>query len=221
MEMAPDAKQIRRAVLDPLDRVSEIVFGVLMALSITGALSVATAGSGEIRTMLLTALGCNLAWGLTDAVMYLVSTATEKHRTVALLQRLQSTNDANEAHRLIVDELPSCLAAGADEGFLEALRTRLVAARVPTTVRLSANDYAGALGVFALVLLATFPVVVPFIFIAEPTLALRVSNLLGLAALFIGGSMLGHYAGGVWWRSGLVMTAIGAGLVTVIIALGG
>ena len=218
--MTADATPKRAPVLDPLDRVSEVVFGVLMALSITGTLSVATAGGGEVRTMLLTALGCNLAWGLTDAVMYLVGAATEKHRTVALLERLQSTNDVGEAHRLIADALPERLAAGADEKSLEALRTRLLATPVPSA-GLGASDYAGAAGVFALVVSATFPVVVPFIFIAEPPIALRASNVLGLATLFVGGSMLGHFAGGVWWRSGLAMTAVGGGLVAVIIALGG
>jgi hypothetical protein len=92
-----------RLVLDPIERVSEVVFGVLMALSFTGTLSVATAGREEIRTLLFTALGCNVAWGLTDAVMYLVGTATERRRKVGLLQRLHEARDKAEAHRLIAD----------------------------------------------------------------------------------------------------------------------
>lgn len=50
-------------VLDPIERVSEVIFGLLMAMTFIGALSVATAGREEIRTMMITALGCNLAWG--------------------------------------------------------------------------------------------------------------------------------------------------------------
>jgi len=51
----------RTPVLDPIDRVSEIIFGLIMALTFTGALSTATAGREEVRTMMMTALGCNLA----------------------------------------------------------------------------------------------------------------------------------------------------------------
>ena len=68
------------------------MFGVLMALSFTGALSVATAGRQEVRTMMLTALGCNLAWGLVDAIMYLIRAATERRRKNTLLAQLRATH---------------------------------------------------------------------------------------------------------------------------------
>ena len=61
-----------KRLLDPIDRISEILFGLLMAVTIVGSLSIATAGQDEVRTVLIAALGCNLAWGLVDAVMYLV-----------------------------------------------------------------------------------------------------------------------------------------------------
>ena len=162
----------RRSVLDPIERVSEVVFGVLMALSFTGALSVATAGRGEVRTMMFTALGCNLAWGLTDAVMYLVGTVVERSR--------------------------------------QAADTKLVWA-----------DYAAAAEVFGLVVLATFPVVLPFVVFRDTTLAMRVSNALAVATLFAGGYILGRYAGASPWRFGLAIAAIGVALVAAIVALGG
>jgi VIT1/CCC1 family predicted Fe2+/Mn2+ transporter len=218
--MAGEESKKRAPVLDPIERVSEVVFGVLMALTFTGSLSVATAGRDEVRTMMLTALGCNLAWGLTDAVMYLVGTLTERHRKVALLRRLQATQDARVAHRLIAEALPEQLAEGAGEDALEALRKRLAAiGAVPA--RLGVQDYAGALGVFVLVVLATFPVVIPFMFIGETAIALRVSNALALVTLFIGGFILGRYAGGSPWRYGFGMAAVGVVLVIAIIALGG
>jgi VIT1/CCC1 family predicted Fe2+/Mn2+ transporter len=69
--------------------------------------------------------------------------------------------------------------------------------------------------------LATFPVVVPFLVFKETGLALRVSNGLALATLFAGGFFLGRYAGGSPWRYGLAITGIGVVMVAVIIALGG
>lgn len=50
-----------RALLDPIDSISEVLFGLIMVLTGTMTLSVATAGRAELRTMILGALGCNLA----------------------------------------------------------------------------------------------------------------------------------------------------------------
>ena len=210
-----DDRTKRKAPLDPFEHVSEVVFGVLMALSFTGALSVATAGREEVRTMMLTALGCNIAWGLTDAVMYLVGTATERERKVALLRRLAATKDAGEAHRMIAGELP-----GPRGEALEAMRQSLLAVPIPSA-NLGRDDFAAALGVFFLVVLATFPVVIPFVFLHETALALRVSNGLAVATLFVGGYMLGRHAEGNPWRFGLALAVIGAALVAAIVALGG
>ncbi len=57
-------------ILNPVDRISELLFGLFMALSFVGAMSVAQSGREEIRSTFFAALGCNLAWGLVDAVMY-------------------------------------------------------------------------------------------------------------------------------------------------------
>ena len=67
-------------VLDPIERVSEVIFGVLMAMTFIGALSVATGGRDEVRTAMIAALGCNVAWGLADGVMYIVAILTERTR---------------------------------------------------------------------------------------------------------------------------------------------
>jgi hypothetical protein len=47
--------------LDPIDRISEILFGLIVVLTFTGSLSVAEAAREDTRTMLIGALGCNLA----------------------------------------------------------------------------------------------------------------------------------------------------------------
>jgi len=76
-------------------------------------------------------------------------------------------------------------------------------------------------GVFFLVVLATFPVVVPFMLFDRVPLAMRASNIVALAMLFIAGWTLAQYAGGSRWRGGAAMVATGALLVAVIMALGG
>ncbi len=67
-----------------MDRVSEMLFGLFMALTFIGAISVAESGRAQIREMFIAALGCNLAWGLVDAVMYLVRT---RHRSRQVASR--------------------------------------------------------------------------------------------------------------------------------------
>jgi hypothetical protein len=61
-EMADHTITRTRRVLAPIDRVSEVLFGLIMVLTFTGSLSVAEAGRDDVRTMLIGALGCNLAW---------------------------------------------------------------------------------------------------------------------------------------------------------------
>lgn len=220
--MAKTENEKRAEVLDPVHRVSEIIFGLLMALSFTGALSVATAGREEVRTVMFTALGCNLAWGLVDAVMYLVQTLTERTRNFTLMRRVRSVAAPHEAHAIIADAMPGRLGTAISAQGLEDIRQRLAALpEPPARGRLYRDDYAGALGVFLLVVLATFPVVVPFMLFAETAVAMRVSNGVALATLFLAGYRLARYSGGVPWRSGFAMAAIGAALVAAIMALGG
>ncbi len=89
--------------LSPIDRISEMLFGLLMALTFTGAVSVAESGKAEIRTMFLAALGCNLAWGLVDAVMHLIRTVTERGRLITLVRTVKEARDA-AAGRSVVEQ---------------------------------------------------------------------------------------------------------------------
>ena len=209
-------------VLDPVDRASEVIFGLLMALTFTGSLSVATAGREEVRTMMITALGCNLAWGLADAVMYLVRTATQRVRNRTLFARLRAAPDAATGQAIVAEVVPQGVVDAVGLEALEDVRRGLVETPLrPAGSLLGARDFKGALGVFLLVVLATFPVVIPFIFVRETALALRVSNLVSLVTLFVAGWALARYSGGTPWKGGLAMAATGAALITAIIALGG
>ncbi len=207
-------------VLDPIERVSEIIFGLLMAQTILGSLSIA--GGQDARSMMIAALGCNIAWGLVDGIMYLVQTLTERLRRSNLAKLVRRTTDAAKAHTLIAEELPERFAAVSDAPLLEAMRQRL-SAMTPQTLdpRLRMDDWLGALGVFLMVVLSTFPLVIPFMVVDDLKLAMRLSNLVALATLFAGGWLLARHAGGSTWKSGFGMAAVGAALSAAIIALGG
>jgi VIT1/CCC1 family predicted Fe2+/Mn2+ transporter len=206
--------------LDPIDRASEVVFGTLMAMSFSGTLSVATAGEQDVHTMMLAALGCNLAWGLTDGVMFLVAAVTEERRKAGLLVRLHKARDKAEADRLIAAELPPRLQTHANPAVYEAIRESLMNAPEQIKV-LSFRRIRDAIQVFLLVVLSTFPIVLPFMFVEEPMRALRLSNLMGLLTLFVSGYFLGRFADGRPLRFAFGMSLIGAVMIGVIIALGG
>jgi hypothetical protein len=56
-------------LLDPIDRNSEIMFGLFITLTFTGTINAVNAGTGEVNTMVVAALWCNVAWGFVDGVM--------------------------------------------------------------------------------------------------------------------------------------------------------
>src|SRR5499426_1584435 len=98
-------------ILEPVERVSEILFGLIMALTVTGAVSVATADHMQIRTMLIAALGCNLAWGIIDAGMYLMARLGERGHNAVVGRAVREATDRDQAHRIIADELPPVFAS--------------------------------------------------------------------------------------------------------------
>ncbi|WP_095055731.1 MULTISPECIES: VIT1/CCC1 transporter family protein [Pseudomonas] len=220
--MQNTGEQKRARVLNPIERATEVIFGLLMAMTFTGTISVATAGQEAERTMMLAALGCNLAWGLADAMMYLLRTLIERTRSHTLLTNLCAGVDATTGHALIAEALPPRLAGAAGTDGLELLRRRLVeSSDIPVKPRLGWDDFKGAIGVFLLVVSSTFPLVVPFLLLDQTGPAIRVSNLIGLAVLFIAGWMLARYAGAKPWQGAVVVAVIGAMLIIAIIALGG
>jgi VIT1/CCC1 family predicted Fe2+/Mn2+ transporter len=215
------ARDGRERLLDPVNRISEILFGLIMAVTIVGSLSIATAGRNEVRTVLFAALGCNLAWGLVDAVMYLVRTLTERTRNRLLAQRVSGA-DLATAHRLLASSLPDHVVAitGAEE--LEGMRRRLLQLKPTNRGVLTRDDYLAAIGVFLLVVAATFPVVAPFALMSDTVSAMRVSQIVALLMLFGAGYELGRHAGHRHpIRTGLAMGILGAVLIAAVKALGG
>ena len=208
-------------MLEPIDRITEVIFGLLMAMTFIGSLSVATAGREDARLMLIAAFGCNLAWGLADAVIYLLRTWTERTRSRTLLARMQA-GEGSQGRRLIAAALPARISLALDEDGLEVLRERMLrdAAR-PIPARLGVDDFKAALATFLLVVLATFPVVIPFLLIDTTATAIRVSHLVALAMLYLAGWLLARYSGGRTQLTGVVLAAVGASLILAIIALDG
>jgi hypothetical protein len=207
--------------LEPVDRISEVLFGLIMVLTSTSTLSVLTAGRADVKTMIIGALGCNLAWGIIDAGIHLMGVLDERGRNFLMMRAARHDADLNEARSLIEKRLPEPLAAVVTHTELEALRSRLRQLPVPAPATLTVNDALSALAICLWVFLSTFPVVIPFLFIDDLHFALRISNAIAIAMLFLCGYAFARCIGRSPWAIGLLMVGVGCVLVGIAIALGG
>ena len=209
-------------VLEPIDRVSEVLFGLIMVLTFTGSLSVAEAGRDDVRAMLVGALGCNLAWGLIDAVLYLMACLAESGRNLATFRAVRRAAAASHGQQLVAEALPPLVASLLKPEELDELRARVMRLPEPAAPEpLSKRDYLGALGVFLLVFLSTFPVAVPFMVMTDARSAMRVSNAVAIGLLFLTGFAFGRITGRHPFWVGCGMVVLGLVLVGLTMALGG
>jgi len=220
--MSAKASPASRRFLEPIDRVSEALFGLIMVLTFTGSLSAAEAGRAEVRAMLIGALGCNLAWGIIDAILYLMGCLAERGRGLIAWRAIRKAPTPAEAHRVIAAALPPLAAFALREPGLETIRQYLNdLPEPPARPRLDKDDWRGALGVFLWVFLVTFPVTIPFFFKQDAMQALRISNAIAIVSLFLTGHAFGRCIGHRPWVMGITMVVVGCVLVAITIALGG
>jgi hypothetical protein len=209
-------------VLDPLSRLSEIVFGLIMVLTFTGSISAATSGREEIGIVLWAALGCNVAWGVVDSFMYIMGLMMERGDAAHALRKVQQATNSEEATEVIKDYLPPVLASVLNAEHFTAMQQQLKTVPAPpTSIPIFWRDLKAAMLIFILVTLSTFPCTIPFLVIKDPVLAMRVSNIVALLLLFITGYKLGVSSGFNKWLLGFVVAALGVLLVLLTIALGG
>ena len=218
----PDALPASRRVLEPHERVAEVLFGLIMVLTFTGSLSVAEAGRDDVRTMLIGALGCNLAWGIIDGVLYLMGSLAEKTREARMLHAVHQATDPLRAQRLVAGALPTAIAKVMQPVELAAVQARLQQLpEPPARARLERTDWLGAAAIFLIVCLSTFPVALPFVFVHDVTLGKRLSNAVAIVMLFAAGVIYGRCIGRAPWLVGVSMFALGLVLAGLTLALGG
>jgi VIT1/CCC1 family predicted Fe2+/Mn2+ transporter len=172
--------------------------------------------------MLIGALGCNIAWGVIDGLLYLMGCLAEKGRSLSAWHALRKAPDEQEGQRLISQALPPVFASVLEPSQLEAMRRRLVELPEPSDrPRLTAEDWRGFIGVLLLVFVSTLPVVMPFVLMSEAHSALRVSNAIAITMLFLCGYVTGRLTRYHPWGMGVGMVVLGSLLVAMTMALGG
>lgn len=211
-----------KSLLSPVDRVSETLYGVIMTLTYTCTLKIAIAERTEVKQMLYAAIGCNIAWGLVDGIMYVLTADAEKWHNLKILQSIQESKNPDNAKKIISDEMSPLVGPFMKTDDLENIRQELLRVPMqPQKLSLHPENLFTTVAIFIYVFLSTFPVVIPFLFIKEPAKALRVSNAVAIIIMFICGWLLGRYSGRKPWFTGFMMSLIGIILVTIAISLGG
>jgi hypothetical protein len=209
-------------VLDPMERISETLFGLIMALTFICSLGVAMAGSINVQTMLIGALGCNLAWGIVDGGLYLLARINSRGSNILTLRAIRQAPDPETARRFIADALPPELVSVLPVEQLDLMRQSLQRLPAPAArPTLTKRDWIGALGLCLLSFLSIFPIVTPFIFLSDAKLALRASYAVAIVMLFCCGYAFGYLSGLRPWAAGVSMVALGGALVGLAVALGG
>ncbi|TNC65380.1 VIT1/CCC1 transporter family protein [Rubellimicrobium roseum] len=192
-----------------------------MALTFTGTMSVATANGEDVRSVLWAALGCNIAWGIVDGTIHVLTSVTERARTRARRLAIRRAGDGEALARLRA-LLPEGSGQALDDGQLRTLLDWLRAEPEPDgPERITPDDLRAAVAIFALVVIATMPPVVPFRLIDDLHGAMRLSNAIALAMLFAIGWSLDRQIGPGTLRMRIATPLIGSVLVIVTIALGG
>src|SRR5690349_22156086 len=113
------------ASLNPVDRIAEVLFGLIMVLSFTGTISAANNGKEEIGQLLWAALGCNLAWGLIDAIMYLMNVLVERGHNIAILKNLASSKSTEMSRQVLREEIQPLISELMTDAELDLLNSRL------------------------------------------------------------------------------------------------
>src|SRR5262249_24556269 len=209
--------------LDPADRLGEVLFGLIMALGFTAADRLERE-EPDNRALFIGILGCNLAWAIVDGVMYALCAYFERGRLARLARDVLVAPTEAEALRHIASELGEELeAVTTTEQRDQICRWALdnLRAQKLEPARFHRKDVLGGVAITASIVLATLPVVVPFLVVSDANIAVRLSNLIALTEVFLLGFRWGRIVGENPWRIASGLTLVGVALVLVAIALGG
>lgn len=211
--------------LDPTDSLGELLFGLIMALTVTlGARLLTHRSEIDAVEIVIALVGCNVAWGVIDAVLYLIGSVFSRNRRVHFVHRLRAAKTEAEAMAAIRDEFSlQDEPALTEPDRIVFHRTVLEILRHADTTRARVRwqDLQAAFAIVLLVSLTAVPGVLPLLLMDDSYLALRVANLLQVVLLFLIGFNWAKHTGARPWFAGLLIMGLGTALVGVAVALGG
>ena len=177
-----------------------------------------------MRELLRATIGCNVAWGIIDAGLLILNRAFDRGRAKRIGMAIRKTDDSESTQEMIATELDETLAPLTTPESRHRLYgeiAELIQRSPPRRTGVRREDWGAAHAVFWLVVAASIPAALPFVFINEPWLALRVSNGILLVLFFVLGYRWAAYTSIPPWRAATSVTLFGVAMVLIAIALGG
>ena len=214
-----------RRYLEPTTILNEAVFGLVMALTFTlGAGLIVKEGPDATRELLIGVVGCNLAWGIIDGMILIMGGMLDRSRKAQLIMALQRSDKDEDKLALVRQEvepiLGPYLSGSEQEPVYQAIMARLKGAE-PERIRPRKDEVLGAIATAWLVFAASIPAVLPFLFLDDRFIALRLSNALLLTMLFIVGYRWARITNSQPWVVGGSLALTGLVMVLIAIPLGG
>jgi hypothetical protein len=212
--------------LDPATTMGEVLFGLIMTLTFTlgAGLTIQEEGREGARQLLIATIGCNIAWGVIDGVFYMLGQLFERGRRRRVVQLVRSTTQDADAATIVAGELDDIIDKVMTQSERQVLYGRIVEqvrkGEIPPN-RVTRADLMGGIASFWLVFFASLPAAIPFLFVEEAHVALRISNAILLGLLFWAGFRFARYTTARPVLTGLFFLLFGAALVAMAIALGG
>lgn len=211
--------------LDPSESLLEILFGLVMALTMTAGARLLADPTTVVPIELMVALvGCNVAWGVIDAVFYLLGSLFNRNRRVRFVRQLQAAASDEQAIALIREEFAlegEPLTQAEDRVAFQRSLLEMLRHASTERAQFRREEFAAAAIVLVLVSLTALPGLVPLLLLEHLDTALRAANALQVVLLFFIGYRWAHYAGTPGWRGALIVGLLGVALVLVAVVLGG
>lgn len=222
--------------LDPIDRLVEGMYSVLIVLTFTLTVSVVEANnvvsqmfaSATVNRLFIASFGCAVAWGILDGIMYIVTAALGRGQRFRLITAIRDATSEQEGIEMITEELdevlPSITSGDERTAFYRSMYRKVkgMASKESNLTGINREDFAGGLGIALIAFLAALPVVLPLLLVDfNPTLAVRTSNVVAFGMLFCMGFRWGRYTGVSSWKTGLSLMLVGVVMMLIAIPLGG
>lgn len=206
-------------VLDPMDRLNELFYGTVLALTLTGTLRVTGQGQRDASTALWAVVGCSIGWGLVDGIMYVYGSAASRNRNYRLLRSIRA--DPTVARDRIMASMPPVVADALPSTEWNRIVDAIGTLPAQSNWHLKRDDILGGVAIFFLANAALLPLAAPYVLVANHDAARHVSDAVALVMLCGCGLGLAHYTGERPLTAVIRCVGVGLALVAAIMALGG
>lgn len=206
-------------ILSPSDRHSEMLFGLIMVLTITGTVWL---GTNSTKAIISAGIGACIAWGIVDGIIYVYSSLLERGRIALAAQEASSCSGEGCDLSAIKEELEGTIVdtLGEREKHEVAQHILMRLKPVENHTHATKDDILGGIAAGMLVFVSGVPPLLPFVFL-DGIQAMRLSSIIGLVMLYAIGYRWGSYVGRSRFWTGIIMMSVGIAITGVVIVLGG